>query len=219
MKTYDKIETVFERGEDFKVIDVLRRPEFGLICKWVLTEKVDGTNVRLHFTPSTDGGWTSHEIGGRTDNAQLPTSLLQELTRICDVIRGEVTAICAEYDLPSLTLFGEGYGAKIQKGGGNYRSDQGFILFDVMAGSTYLEEASVTSTSARLGVPRVPILDAQATIVEAVGMCRHGFQSTIAESDCEAEGVVAKPIVPLYDSRGRRVMWKLKCRDFRAGKR
>ena len=32
-------------------------------------------------------------------------------------------------------LYGEGYGAKIQKGGGNYRADQDFVLFDVRVGS------------------------------------------------------------------------------------
>ena len=29
-------------------------------------------------------------------------------------------------------MYGEGYGAKIQKGGGNYRQDQDFVLFDVL---------------------------------------------------------------------------------------
>ena len=217
MQTYSKIDTVFTRGADFTVTDELRRPEFGIICHWVLTEKVDGTNVRLHFTPQP-GGAVSHLIGGRTDNAQLPTSLLQVLSQLCERVTPQVAAICADYEIPSLTLFGEGYGAKIQKGGGNYRADQGFILFDVLAGSTFLEERSVTSTASRLDIARVPILHHETTIANAVDLCRSRYQSRIANTEHPAEGVVAKPIVPLYDARGQRVMWKLKGSDFAHGR-
>ena len=42
-------------------------------CDWEFTEKVDGTNIRVH--------WDGHtvEFGGRTDKAQIPKPLLERL--------------------------------------------------------------------------------------------------------------------------------------------
>src|SRR3990167_4368736 len=44
---FPKIETLYERGADFSVTDVLRSPVIGTISKWLVTEKVDGTNIRI----------------------------------------------------------------------------------------------------------------------------------------------------------------------------
>ena len=44
--------------------------EFLKDNQWNFTEKIDGTNIRVH--------WDGHKVmfGGRTDNAQIPTSLV-----------------------------------------------------------------------------------------------------------------------------------------------
>jgi hypothetical protein len=55
-----------------------------------------------------------------------------------------------------------------------------------------------------------------------VGLCEAGFVSLAAEAepDHKAEGIVARPLEPLYDNRGERLILKLKTKDFRAqGKR
>src|SRR3972149_6496013 len=45
---YPKIDTLFERGEDFKVdVTRIRRPEFEIPQRWLVTEKGDGNNVRV----------------------------------------------------------------------------------------------------------------------------------------------------------------------------
>ena len=76
MDKYHKIQSVYKRDPTNKMKTFLvgqySRPEFGYLEQntWVFTEKVDGTNVRIH--------WDGQEVrfGGRTDNAQMPVLLM-----------------------------------------------------------------------------------------------------------------------------------------------
>lgn len=67
MIEYPKIETLYARDpRTFKVVPgALRLSEYGLIARWLVTEKVDGTNIRVHLK----GGSVTY--GGRTEAAQL----------------------------------------------------------------------------------------------------------------------------------------------------
>lgn len=223
--TYPKIETLFDRRDDFTVdTERLRRPEFGLIDKWLLTEKIDGTNVRLRFERRDNG--VKPFILGKTDNASLHPGLLNTLNEECARMEPYVAELMYEHGLHAYTLFGEGYGPKIQSGG-RYRTatnDQGFVLFDVNANDTaWLDEQQITATADRLRLERVPyVTDGPLPIGEIVSIVRGGFMAVhVQERDLtfDAEGVVARTPVPLYDRRGERVIWKLKAKDFRAGKR
>jgi hypothetical protein len=73
---YPKIDTIWKRDENnkFRIIEGdYSKTEFANIKKWNITEKIDGTNTRVVY----EGG--SVIFGGRTDNAQIPTRLLQYL--------------------------------------------------------------------------------------------------------------------------------------------
>lgn len=222
--TYPKIETLYRRDETFNVTDRLTRTEFGLINSWIVTEKIDGTNIRLIWMkgPTTP---VHFRVAGKSDDAELHPGLWKTCTVLCAAMRSEVEKIMDEYDLDTYVLFGEGYGSKIQSGG-YYRADQGFILFDVLAGKSWLDENQITDTATRLGLDRVPVLTKPDntslwTLPEIVALVKPGYTSTVAliESHRHAEGVVARPPVPLYDRRGQRIIFKLKERDYRAGKR
>lgn len=107
---YPKIETLYDRDPvTFKVIPgKLRFPEFALITHWHVTEKIDGTNVRVWLKP--DG---SVVYGGRSDNAQMHAGLLMHLVNTLPAAK-----VAAAFDPGTeAILFGEGYGAGIQKGG------------------------------------------------------------------------------------------------------
>src|SRR3990167_3514572 len=151
MIEYQKIETLFVRKEDFTVSDVLKRPVVGTIKEWVVTEKVDGTNIRVHL--ATDNVVT---IGGRTANAQISGDLVGYLNQTFTAEK--MIALRKDQDPVSITLFGEGYGAGIQKGG-DYRKDKAFILFDALIeGRWWLDDDAVTGMAIALGIPRVPII-------------------------------------------------------------
>jgi hypothetical protein len=217
MIEYPKIETLFERDESFRVTDVLKRPIFADISRWIVTEKVDGTNIRVSYSRAEG----AVRLGGRSDNAQIHADLVRHLQ---DTFTPEKMAalFVAESDPATrITLFGEGYGAGIQKGGG-YRQDKAFILFDVLIEPPgevhWQDDAVVTSFAASLGIPRVPILG-EWSLDEIVERVQAGVPSVCASTPMTAEGIVARPREPLFDKRHRRLILKLKSSDFKPGKR
>ena len=128
MNEYTKIETIFERDMEGtkKLIEGKFRNETVEFLKdnqWICTEKIDGTNIGIV--------WDGHKVSyqGRTERAQIPAHLMNKLI---EMFGGETNEELFEqkFGETQVILFGEGYGAKIQKGGGNYRSDVSFILFD-----------------------------------------------------------------------------------------
>lgn len=206
MNQYHKIQTVFLRDPDTKFKTLLEGqfalPEFEYLANnnWVFTEKVDGTNIRIMF----DG---SIKFGGKTDNAQIPSHLADKLNDLFLPMADKFAEIFPD----GCCLYGEGYGAKIQKGGGNYRPDQGFVLFDVKIGDWWLNRSSIEDVASKLGLDIVPIIG-KGTLFEMVEMTKQGFNSLWG--GFFAEGVVAKPEIELNARNGKRIVTKLKHKDF-----
>src|SRR6266568_1780019 len=91
-------------------------PEFEYLKDnpWTFTEKVEGTNVRVIW----NGGKAT--FGGKTDNAQMPIFLLHRLQSLFESDIAKQRFISQFGEEPTeVCLYGEGYGARIQKGGGN----------------------------------------------------------------------------------------------------
>ena len=209
MKEYHKIQTVFKRDPDTKFKTLLAGcyslPEFEYLAAnhWTFTEKVDGTNIRIMF----DGEQVT--FGGKTDRAQIPPFLLTRLNERFLPHAETFKTLFAD----GVCLYGEGYGARIQKGGGNYRADQDFILFDVKIGDWWLQRGDVEDVAGQLGLDVVPIIGC-GTLAEMVEKAREGFHSVWG--DFQAEGVVARPTTELKTRSGHRIITKIKCKDFAA---
>lgn len=209
---YPKIETLYERDEKFRVMDKLRLPEFAAVGRWLVTEKVDGTNVRVFL--DSDG---TVRFGGRTARAQMPTFLLDYLQRTFTADRFDKA-----FDLGvTAILFGEGYGPKIQKGG-NYRGDVAFRLFDVLIRGErdwWLNWDNVEDIAEKLGISTVPVLARDVGLEVALGCLRKGSQVALREGGNEVmqEGIVARTDPLLFMRNGHRLMWKLKDKDFAKG--
>jgi hypothetical protein len=112
-------------------------------------------------------------------------------------------------------LYGEGYGARIQKGG-NYLPDRtDFILFDVKVDTWWLTRESIEDIATKLAIPIVPVIG-KGTLLQAVSYVKHGFTSTIAvNTKYQAEGLIMKPPVELFNRNGHRVISKIKFKDFK----
>lgn len=220
MLEYHKIQSVYMRDPATKhrtfLIGQWSVPAFDYLQdnEWLFTEKIDGTNVRVIFDGNTV------RFGGRTDDAQMPVFLLERLQALFpfERLREIFPDVAAAPVIPGsggmgVYLFGEGFGAKIQKGGGLYKPDGvDFILFDVMTyGGIYLERANVEDVAAKLGVGVVPIV-ARGRLKDAIAVARMGFDSTIGTA--RAEGLVMRPSVELIDRMGRRIITKVKTKDF-----
>lgn len=106
---YHKIKTLFVRdmnGTKKLTEGLFRSPlvEYLKDLEWIFTEKIDGTNIRIH--------WDGHavSISGRTDNAQIHEHLFQ---KCMELFGGEINAQIFEenFGVQEVTLIGEGYGA------------------------------------------------------------------------------------------------------------
>lgn len=219
MKTdYQKINTLFLRDEHNIIMpDRFTATEFEYLkdCKWECTEKIDGTNIHIDAT-AEDENDINIKFCGRTEKADIPKHLLAKLQSIFteDNIR---QALSLEEGAAEgvISIYGEGYGMKIQKGGNYISNDVGFILFDVKVGRWWLNRQTCESIAEKLGVPIVPLMGYM-TIPEAIEFVKQGFKSTIAENkDYEAEGLVLKTPEGLLFRNGERIITKLKTCDFR----
>lgn len=210
MKEYHKIETLFERettGSKKLIEGVWRNPAMYYLANldWVWTEKVDGTNIRIH--------WDGHEItyGGRTERAQIPVDLMNYLNRTFSNDETE-QMFEQKFGETEVTLYGEGYGPKIQKGGGLYRDDASFILFDVLVGETWLKRDSVEDIARAFGVDAVPIINV-GSLYKAIEYVKQRPMSHLS-AKAPMEGLVVRPYEELRDRMGRRVIAKIKVKDF-----
>lgn len=206
MKEYHKIEGLYKRDELTKKLlpNEYRNEavEFLKDCQWEFTEKIDGTNIRVH--------WDGHkvEFAGRTDKAIIPSKLMEYLVQ---TFGGEVNEQVFEehFGNKEVLLFGEGYGAKIQNGG-DYRSDNSFILFDVMVEDVFMRREAVADIARYFGIDVVPVV-LTGTIKDAENFVRNRPDSTIGTA--KMEGLVGRPKVELCTRMYNRVIVKVKVRD------
>lgn len=209
---YHKIDSPFVRdmeGTKKLIEGEFRDPIVEYIAgnEWIFTEKVDGTNVRIM--------WDGHNItfGGRTEKAQMPVHLLNRLQDIffADGIEEIFEQKFGEIEV---TLFGEGFGEKIQKGGGLYGSVD-FILFDVAVGGMYLKRGDVESIGKAFGLRVVPIL-LEGTLQEGIDYVKSPdkLQSRVADEPKDIEGLIGTPKVRIHSAIGKRTIVKVKVKDF-----
>jgi len=204
MEKYHKINSIFKRNEKGKFTEEYSLPEFEYLKnnKWIFTEKIDGTNTRVI--------WDGNKIkfGGKTDNAQMPVFLLGKLQEI--FTEEKMKEVFKE---EGVCLYGEGFGARIQKGGEKYIKDGvDFILIDVKVGEWWLKRESIEEIAEKLGIRIVKIIGS-GTLQEAINLVKKGFNSEFG--DFIAEGIVLKPEVELFSRNGKRIITKIKHKDFK----
>lgn len=219
MREYHKIQSVFKRDTANNMKTFLlgewSMPEFGYLAnnEWEFTEKVDGTNLRVIVEP---GGI---RLGGKTDLSNLHKDLV---SRLQERFLPQSEALHEMFP-GGVCLYGEGYGAGIQKGGGNYRQDKDFVLFDVWVPVSnekpgryetegwWLRRDNVEEIAKNLSLDVVPIIG-RGTLADAVAMAKLGFHSQWGAF--MAEGIVARPSVELRGRNGQRIITKVKHKDF-----
>lgn len=219
MQTYHKINSLYKRSRDGKkmLFGEYSQEEFAYLAdnRWIFTEKVDGTNIRVMYKGNEAFG-DDLTFGGKTDNANIPAPLVNKLNELftIDQFRDIFPATLVDNieTSPSVCLYGEGYGAKIQAGGGNYNpKGVDFVLFDVKIGEWWLKREDVEDIAKKLGIMVVPIVGVgQLWVMEKY--CEEGFKSQWG--DFIAEGIVARPLYELRDRAGHRIITKLKHKDF-----
>ena len=244
MISYPKIENLFTRDETTHKLNMgdFRLPQFEQIASWLITEKINGMNIRLVL----DG---NHEvfIRGRTDAAMLPKKFTCEALSHFPLVEDfRVTMIKALESISqpddgkrAMIVFGEGYGPGIQKGGGLYAPTKRLRIFDVVTFRPQLRESlgpttpswdygrglwrtweDVRMVADVLGLDTVPVVEEKGTIPQIIEYVYRAPRSDTSVLDgageLASEGVVARTDPYLYDFRGDRVMFKLKRKDLLA---
>lgn len=202
---YHKIETLYERAPNFKVIEGnLKNRVYGIIKTWHWTEKIDGTNMRAIWNPESEAKLT---FGGKTNTASIPGDLLIWMQKNISV-----DTLNTIFSGTPAVIYGEGYGAGIQSGG-SYSPIKKFIVFDVLVDNKWwLAREDTEDVASKLGLDHVPYFG-EMTLEEATTFVKTGFQSRLSEK-VKGEGLVGRPVETLFDKKGARLIVKLKTKDF-----
>ena len=214
---YPKIETLFDRKENHKVDETrIRCPEFSAINSWWITEKIDGTNIRIIFERENANQPATNkplDIRGRTDNATLPEHI-KEIFKSHTFDAGRWDSLM-QMGMGKMIIYGEACGSKIQNGGLYETKDKKrrFLVFDIWIDGWWLEWPTILRICNNLNLETVPLLP-YFTIKEALAAVKRNERSLVGEIEHAFEGVVAtsNPLMLFRD--GRPIKWKLKCRDF-----
>lgn len=217
-RTYTKINTLYKRDEKGNIVigdfsmDVFK---YLFENKWLAFEKVDGTNMSWY--------WDGHEIQihGKTAKASIPKHLEEKMREVLSEEKLK-EVFPPKFDeegkeIPFLVrIYGEGYGRAIQSCGGRYDSKHANIrVFDIMIDGWWLNWDDVVDICNKLNLNTV-ISYGEMTLKEAEEMVIKGFKSTISEDkDLNAEGLVLRPLVQLFNRKNERVMVKIKTCDYR----
>lgn len=204
MKEYPKIQSIFKRDDKTHkfILGEYSMPEFEYLKDnvWVWSEKIDGTNSRIEWNSETVN------FGGKTDNAQIPTPLLNRLRELfpADKLR-------SLYPETPMVLYGEGYGAGIQSGGKYNPKGVDFILFDIVIDDWWLKRESIEDIASKLGIAVVPVVD-KGTLAQAINAIKLDLYSVFG--NFSIEGLVLKTEIELKDRKGDRIITKAKGKDF-----
>lgn len=113
-------------------------------------------------------------------------------------------------------IYGEFFGKKIQAGG-NYDKDKNrFSIFDICQQGWWVPIDMLYGYAERLGLDVAPYIGVM-TIPEAEEMVKRGFKTlvpNVSNPDYLEEGIVARPVVPIKDPRGKRIIVKIKTCDY-----
>lgn len=224
---YPKIETLFDRNKDF-VVDPgrWRRRDFPVISQWEIYEKIDGTNIRIHYIPSetmSDGtvvGGIVNFYSRNSDepNVNIPPVVLKFLRELFDYDR------ISKLLFTETILFGEAFGGKIQGMSKLYGTSPRFALFDVIQYGYWQSRDVVFGKSVDLEVEMAPLLGVIGSVellnpyARVLGDYASVSKLASTSQSHRPEGVILHPRgCVLQNGYGERVIAKLKWVDFEKG--
>lgn len=210
---YPKIQTLWKRtkrvGKTGGVIipGDYSMPELANVTFYEVTEKIDGQCITVVLTKD------DIKIQGKSEKSEFNKAHEELLSYIREKITRDLIDKIFDFGKAStVTLYGEGYGPKIQSGH-HYREDQSFILFDVLRDNTWLDGDEVTNIAADLGIDRVPIIE-KAQPVWWIEQFVESRPHSLISKTAMLEGVVCRSVPLMFTKRGDRIMFKLKCKDY-----
>ena len=114
-------------------------------------------------------------------------------------------------------IYGEYYGQGIQNCGGRYHDYNDFRVFDIDAQGWWVPSDIRNAWCKQLGLKTVPFIGIR-TLSEFEKMVMDGFTTLVdgvKDPTLIEEGIVARPVIPIKDARGNRIIVKIKYCDYK----
>lgn len=205
---YPKINSPFNRDSKKIFLSEWSSEEFRYLYdnRWFAYEKIDGTNCRVTY----DG--TNVTFNGKSDQTDFTEEQLSYLESTFTKERFDVL------NFEPFTMYGELVGPKCNHNYYNLKTHQ-FILFDALRHSTKVWQGVITLTNLS------GLFDIQSSQCVGIWTLRDAVKIIQTKSDnpvyCDSftfpgkksEGLILRPIVPLLQFNGDRVITKLKFKD------
>ena len=211
---YNKFSSPFIKGDKFLNTDKLsqRLPK----GEWIVTEKIDGTNIRIILTKPDEKNKREVHIASRKlilnpsdKNSNQYTDCLKEVNL------HKIEEYFKDVD-STIIIYGEGYGAGVHKGG-IYSSKKNFRVFDIRIGEAYQDFDYVKKVCVDNQLNLVPIVDTveEITFDACVLKLKANSETLIKEgTGGKLEGLVYKFEPPLLNKYKERLIFKIKFKDF-----
>lgn len=187
---------------------------------WVVTEKIDGTNIRIIITKPNDNGEREVLIGTRKLILNTEDKSSQQFMGCLEEVN---LYKLKEYfkDIDStVVIYGEGYGEGVQTGA-IYSSKKNYRVFDIRIGNAYQDWKYVEKVCLDNQLNIVPVL----AIVDQIdyNSCQkilNENQETLIKGGLggKCEGYIFKIEPVLLNKYGERLIFKAKFRDFKIEK-
>lgn len=203
---------------------VKRRPEIFSVKEVIATEKLNGSNFRLHFPcgmESIDGiGYGSREVE-YTPGKPFPLNRSRELFNNQPEHLTLVWEVVKSYGFPDTTIFGEVYGPGIKTRGVKYLTGDTprFRAFGLMIGENFVTYDLFCEVLDKMKLPRVheiwrgpPSMEAFDALLEKPST--EGLLNGVTDPDNIAEGVVIQSNPLLRNVFGEWLIVKHKAKKF-----
>lgn len=236
MQKYSKIQTIYKRDNNFKVIPSIREDDTILAMSYLMNirveEKIDGTNAQMEliFHPSThkEPEILFHSRSNLIKDKDI-MFIRETLTKIVDfktLKEWYYKNYCLDKEgnlregVTSIRIYGEVFGDKIQKNSYTPKNIRDFRVFDIQIGNSWLSPIQRDILCKELKLNPVPTVTTliQFPPYEAIyDMLHRTYNKSITAQeygkDSELEGYILRPQITLYTNKGR-VIGKIKKKDF-----
>ena len=212
---YTKFSSPFVKDDKFKnTIELAQVLPTG---RWILTEKVDGTNIRIILTKPDEEGNRTTMVGSRTLLLNPDDKGSKQFYSCIEDVNLNKLAEYFKDVNSTVVIYGEGYGAGVQTGG-MYSSKKNFRVFDICIGKAYQDFEYVQKVCIDNQLNLVPIIGETREIT--YGQCYTSldkFKETLIKEGTggKPEGLVYKFEPVLLNKYGERLIFKVKFKDFK----
>ena len=168
------------------------------------------------FAPVKDGNKTIFYIAEADDNLEVKYWEEENAINVLGKKKDPNYSSVKMEEVP-IYIYGEYFGSGVQKGGGRYiQNGNGFAVFDICQQGWWLPKDNRDALCKGLNLETVPYIGVM-TLRQIEEMVMNGFTTKFeraADPTLMEEGIVARPVIPICDGRGNRIIVKVKYCDY-----